>query len=402
MQGRTRTLPAGTARPGRLRFAYASCQKWESGFYAAYRHMLDEKLDLVVFVGDYIYESAASKDPKAVRTHTLRSIRNLADYRARYALYKSDADLQRIHAHCPWLVTWDDHEVQNNYAGPFSMYETTAFEQRRAAAYQAFYEHMPLRTSTLLAGIRGLQDGAELRIYDRVDFGTLATFHVLDDRQYRDAPLCPTSPKPGVAAVCMAPQNTRTILGHEQEVWLDQGFERSARRGTTWNVIAQQTRFTPTNYLSGPDKKMSIDDWDGYPESRQRLLNAMQRRKLRNPVIVGGDIHQNWVARVHRDPYDVNSSSLASEFCGTSISSSSSRTQDQANRLAAVNPHCVLVNPEKRGYGVVELTPKEMLVSLRVLDNALVRESDVKTLAQFNVPDGNFVQKAETPAQAGI
>ncbi|KAA0911369.1 alkaline phosphatase [Pusillimonas sp. ANT_WB101] len=394
-QGRTRTLPSRTATPTRLRFAYASCQGWESGFYAAYRHMLGERLDLIVFVGDYIYEGPPSKKPDAVRTHSLRSVRNLADYRARYALYKSDPDLQRIHAHCPWLVTWDDHEVQNNYAGSFSMYETKAFNKRRAAAYQAYYEHMPLRTSTLRAGLRGLKDGAELRIYDRVDFGTLAAFHVLDDRQYRDAPLCPNDPKPGVAAVCMAPEASRSILGEKQEAWLGQSFLRSVKQGVRWNVIVQQTRFTPANYRYGPGRKMSIDNWDGYPQARQRLLDSMQRSRLRNPVIVGGDIHQNWVARVHHDPYDVKSPLLASEFCGTSISSTSSRTQAQANRLMATNPHCLLDNPVKRGYGVVEITPAKMLVKLRVLDNALDVDSGVATLAQFEVADGKFVGRAE-------
>lgn len=386
--GRARTLPVAGASPSSLRFAYASCQNWEAGFYSAYRHMAQEQLDLVVFVGDYIYEREPSKKPDIVRTHTLRGVRNLTDYRARYALYKSDPHLQRMHAYCPWLVTWDDHEVQNNYAGDLSMDETQDFARRRAAAYQAYYEHMPLRTSALIAGLDGLQHGAELRIYNRVDFGQLAAFHILDGRQYRDAPLCPKDPKLGVAAVCIAPDSSRSILGKTQEAWLVDSFAQSGEQGTDWNIITQQTRFTPANYRHGPGRKMSIDGWDGYPDARQRLLDAMRQKKLRNPLVVGGNIHQNWVARVFQNPYDINSPLLASEFCGTSISSLSKRSQLQADRQVAANPHCLLDNPVRRGYGVMEISRDQTLVSLRVLEDARNQDSGIFTLARFSVGSG--------------
>lgn len=386
--GRTRTLPLPGAVVDRLRFAYASCQRWEDGYYAAYRHMLAESPDLVAFVGDYIYEYASRKK-EVVRSHALPHVRTLADYRQRYALYKSDPDLQRMHAACPWLLTWDDHEVENNYAGPLSLAGTADFPALRIAAYQAYYEHMPLRASSMIQGLEGLQRQGALRLYGRVDFGQLARFHILDDRQYRDAPLCGTKPDPKRDAVCVDPvRDTRTMLGTEQERWLDVGLQQAAKRGTQWNAIVQQTAFSPRNYASGPGQKFSYDGWDGYTAARLRLLESIARHRPANPLIVGGDIHQNWVAHVHRDPYDVRSALLASEFCGTSISSRSATSQQRAERIQAANPHAVLANSVRRGYGVIELSQRQATVRLRVLDDVARADSGIATLASFRVDAG--------------
>ncbi|MBF0178642.1 MAG: alkaline phosphatase D family protein [Magnetococcales bacterium] len=376
--GKTRTLPkAGT--PARMRFAYASCQHWEHGFYAGYRHMRDDNPDLVLFVGDYIYEYASSTSEFAVRHHRLPVARTLEDYRAHYAIYKSDPWLQAMHAHCPWLVIWDDHEVENDYAGLSSLYSTEHFTNLRAAAYQAYYEHMPLRPSTMLAGVEGLLSGKELRIYDRVEYGGLATFHLLDCRQYRNP----------------AAGESRDMLGKPQERWLDEGIGQCARQGVHWNVVVQQNRVSPANYPSGAGKNASADRWDSYHQSRLRLIGSLVRHKPRNTLIIGGDIHQNWVARLHQDPYDIRSPVVASEFVGTSITSRMGRSQKEAERHAAQNPQCLLVNTEKRGYGMVELTPERAEVALRVLEDPRREDSGIATLARFVVEDGKPVRFAD-------
>ncbi|MBF0185635.1 MAG: alkaline phosphatase D family protein [Magnetococcales bacterium] len=395
--GRTRTMPEAGAVPARLRFAYASCHSWELGYYAAYRQMQQEDLDLVLFVGDYIYEYAGSQKLGAhnVRFHHLPKARTLADFRNHYALYKSEPLLQAMHAHCPWLVVWDDHEVENDYAGIHSIYATEGFFQLRAAAYQAYYEHMPLPLATLQQGIAGMQRGAEMRIYDRVAFGRLALFHLLDCRQYRDAPLCPDRVEPNRQANCQPAHPSRSMLGVGQEEWLEEGLRVSAELPCLWNVIVSQSRFTPGNYAEGLAVMASRDRWDGFPEARQRLLQALLRHRPRNPVIIGGDIHYHWVARVHQDPYDVRSPVLASEFIGTSITSRSGRNQEATDRHAAQNPHCLLSYSEKRGYGVVEITPKKSEIILRVVENVRDEHSPVTTLARFEVMDGQPVRACQ-------
>ena len=384
--GRTRTLPAPNSNPKRLRFAYASCQRWEDGYYAAYRIMATEELDLVVFVGDYIYEYKSRSTRDAVRTHRLPEARTLQDYRDRYALYRGDRLLQKMHAACPWLVTWDDHEVENDYASDYSISGTADMAARRIAAYQAFYEHMPLRASNLLAGIAGLKEEGALRLYQVFDFGRLARLYMLDDRQYRDAPLCGSNPPATLAEVCRRePTDERTMLGRVQEKWLAQAMEAAVGIGTEWNFICQQTGLTPRNYARGAGKGFSRDGWDGYWPARQRLIDTIVESAIRNPVVIGGDIHQNWVANVHKDPYDVRSAVIASEFCGTSISSRNSSSLDREARIMAANPHCLLTNAEQRGYGVVEVTASRTKVDLRVVEDITREDSPVSTLSSFVV-----------------
>ena len=183
--GHTRTAPAAGSMPATLRLAVASCQHWQFGSYAAHRHIAASSPDLVAFLGDYIYEWGAFQ-----LDHPLRAVRanesfTLDHYRARYAQYKSDPDLQASHRVAPWIVTWDDHEVANDYANERDERLAADFPSRRAAAYQAFYEHMPLR---LPPARNGRFPG--VRMYQRYDWGQLARFHVLDDRQYRSVEVC--------------------------------------------------------------------------------------------------------------------------------------------------------------------------------------------------------------------
>ncbi|MCC5824626.1 alkaline phosphatase D family protein [Alkalimonas sp.] len=384
--GRARTLPAVGEAVSSIRLAYASCQRYEDGYFTAYRHMREQQPDLVCFVGDYIYEYRSRAG--APRPHSLRRIRNLNDYRARYALYKSDPDLQAMHAACPWLITWDDHEVENNYFGQQSTEGRGDISKLRAAAYQAFYEHMPLRSSSLIAGIEGLLKHGSLQLYQALDIGKLARLYLIDNRQYRAAPYCGESPSDGVAAVCADAKSYRTMLGEVQEQWLEQAMLSTQAKQASWHVVVQQTRFTPANYHVGALRNMSRDSWDGYPEARARLLHLFQQSDHENLVVLGGDIHQNWVAKVHADPYNKESKVLGTEFTGTSISSQSRATEAGMRRHLSRNPHLLYANAEYRGYGLVEIQQNKTEVTLFAVEEIANPESAVSVLARFAVPAG--------------
>lgn len=392
--GRTRTFVAPGAKASRLRIAYASCQHWEHGYYSAYRHMQDEQLDAVVFLGDYIYEYGGSS--KAVRPAPARNAITLDDYRSFYALYKSDPDLQHMHATCPWLMTWDDHEVHNDYAGlQAGVYgpEVSNFAARRAAAYQAYYEHMPLRSSVLTRALAGLAEGAELRLFGAVPYGNLATLYLLDNRQYRAPQACTKDGARGSSTVnpaqCAAWSNPqRSFLGAAQEQWLDGALGRERNR---WTVLGQQTLFGQRDFHPGPGQTLSNDGWDGYAPARMRLTDALQRHQaakvVQNTVLLGGDVHANWVGHVKADYTRADSAAVGVEFCGTSISSHGG-SNARVPELLAENPHFVLADRERRGYGVAEFTPRQLTTTLRVVDDVARADSGISTLAQFVVEAG--------------
>ena len=383
--GRTRTLPAPGAPMARLRVAYASCQRWEHGYFSAYHHMREENLDAVLFLGDYIYEFAGAAD--SVRIPTGGMVVTLSDYRRRYALHRSELGLQRMHAACPWFVVWDDHEVQNDYAGTHpGTGEPTGvdFAARRAAAYQAFYEHMPVRASALTRSFAGLTSGAEMRIYQKVQVGRLATVYLLDARQYKDAQVCGRGGfDPTKCGEWADPK--RSLLGSQQESWLNGAFAQ-AQRGS-WNVVAQQTLFGQRDIKPGAGERLLNDGWDGYPAARQRLLDSVSKNDLRQFVMLGGDVHENWVGNVKADYANPASPSLGAEFCGTSITSRANARSRPAEALAE-NPHFVYANNERRGYGVVEFTPERVQTTLRGVDDVTKPDTKIGTLAKFSVRAG--------------
>ena len=392
--GRTRTAPAAGDLPDALRIAFASCQRWEHGHYAAWRHVVADQPDLVLFLGDYIYEYATPKNTSDLaRTHSLRLPTTLADYRDRYALHKSDPALQAAHAACPWAVTWDDHEVQNDYAADTGRKGEAAssFLALRGAAWQAFYENMPLRAASLGSPFPDTRWDA-LQVYRRLRWGRLAHIHLLDSRQYRSWQAC-RAPEAGSAGAVRPAEcaeladPTRTFLGSAQEQWLDAGLAADARqRDTTrWSVLAQQTLFSPRHYPSG---LVSADSWDGYPAARARLLQSIAHHAPRNTVLLGGDIHQNYVCEVRASGPREDAPILVSEFCGTSISSRAGTTQDKVDAIARHNPHVLLARCEQRGYGLAEITPQRWTTTLRVVDDALRADSGASTLARFVVQDG--------------
>ena len=398
--GRTRTFPKVDAVVNRLRLAYASCQKWEDGYFTAWRHMRGEDLDAVMFLGDYIYEYPGTGS--RLRTPGGGWVVSLDDYRRRYALYRSDADLQAMHAACPWLLTWDDHEVQNDYAGlqagnsgAFDPAQPADFAARRAAAYQAWYEHMPVRSSVLLQGLAGLQRGAEMRIYQRVAYGQLASLYLLDARQYKDPQVCNKGDATGSSrvnpATCARWQDPRrSLLGRQQEDWLDQEFGKPRSRAARWNVIGQQTLLGERRFKTAFGHSLWNDGWDGYGAARSRLTDALRQQQVANPVVLGGDVHENWVGHVKADYADPASASVGVEFCGTSITSRTGGAARTADVLAD-NPHFVFADSQRKGYGVLEFTPDQLTTTLRVVDDVMRQDTRIETLARFTVQAGRPV-----------
>jgi alkaline phosphatase D len=390
--GRTRTAPAPDDVPGALRLAFASCQRWEHGHYAAWHHVAADQPDLVLFLGDYIYEYATPPNTADLaRTHSLRHATTLADFRDRYALHKSDSALQAAHAACPWAVTWDDHEVQNDYAGAAGRGDDSRFLALRSAGWQAFYENMPLRTASLAQPASDHTHVDALQVYRRLRWGRMVHLHLLDNRQYRSWQACRTPQSASAGAVRAADcadlaAPTRTLLGAAQEQWLNAGLASDAHTHDTtrWSVLAQQTLFSPRHYPSGVT---ATDSWDGYPAARTRLLQAVAQHAPRNTVLLGGDIHQNYVCRVHADVERPETPVVASEFCGTSISSRSGTTQDKVDAIARHNPHVLLARCDQRGYGLADITPTRWTTTLRVLDDPLRADSAASTLAKFVVED---------------
>ena len=376
--GRTRTAPSrGSEAP--LAFAIASCQRWDDGHYAAWRHLADEAPDLVVFLGDYIYESAPR--PNRVRMHVGDGpARTLDEYRARYAQYRSDANLRRAHAVAPWIVTWDDHEVQNDYASDRGEDLSPAFLARRAAAYQAWWEHMPVPRAMK-------PSDAALRVHDRYDWGSLARFHVLDDRQYRDYHACPRPGRAGSTTVDLAEcpelaRADRTLLGRDQERWLADGL---AQRGARWNLIAQQTLVAPFTWTK--EGRHWTDGWSGYPGARERLLDAIVERRASDTVVLSGDVHCNYVCDLKRRVDDPPDRVIASEFCGTSISSSGFTVERLAPALP-LNPHIRYARPDERGYVALEVGATRVDASLRVVSDVLDPNASIRTAARFAVEAG--------------
>lgn len=390
--GRTRTFPDPQPRTEQMRFAVASCQSYNQGFYTAYADMLTQELDFVVHLGDYIYEGGPTSTPIAEgRTHRGGELRTLADYRNRYALYRLDPNLQAAHAWLPFIVTPDDHEIDNNYVGltphEASSTQGEAFAARRRIAYQAYAEHTPLRAEHRFDPRFG-----RMQLFRRLRFGDLADLHVLDTRQYRtDQPagdgFGSTDPRSRALEGIIADRlydaegildPSATVLGARQEAWLEQGLRRSRAR---WNVIAQQIMVMRWNLIGAlrrrveqrqsidPERKpellaaidsvdnlYNLDAWDGYPAARERLFRVLAEVRPANPVILSGDIHSAWAAHLLAD-FDASGATepLAVELVTTSIASAFFRmdprgSDDQVRHSLVDNPHIRYFNGLFRGY----------------------------------------------------
>lgn len=367
--GRTRTSPApGSTAP--LTMCVASCSNYEQGFFTAYRRLADEHPDLVVHLGDYQYEyGAGQNDGTKVRHHVGPETVTLANYRQRYAQYKADPDLQAAHAAAPWLAVFDDHELADNWADEVPGKPQLNFLDRRAAALRAYYENMPLRRASLPRGI-------DMRLYRRVHWGSLATFHMLDTRQYRDDQPCADE-----ISVCPERNDkARSLLGAEQERWLLNGLRQSHAR---WDLLGQQVFFAPMTTPRG----INPDAWDGYAANRDRIVAGM--RDVRNAVVLTGDVHSHWAAEVRADDTPV-----ATELVTTSISSGGDGSGPD-DAVADANPH-IHYHSDRRGYLRARITADELRADFRELPFVSRPGAPVYTGASFTVPDRAHLSGAQS------
>jgi alkaline phosphatase D len=381
-EGRTRTTPAVGELPDVFTFASASCQNYEDGFYLAHRDIAEQRLDLVFWLGDYIYEGAAQEigADENVRTHGTPEPTTLDEYRDRYALYKSDGDLQAAHASCPWVVTWDDHEVSNNYAGTVGQ-GGDDLTLRRAAAYQAWWEHTPTRLAA------PTPDTTDYRIYRPLSWGTLVDASVLDTRQYRSDQTC------GDITLNLDPpcpetfDPARTMLGAEQETWL---LDRLTASQTVWNVVAQQVIFGNSNFNGAV---LNYDQWDGYPIERDRILTHVSEHSIQNLVVLTGDIHFAGVGNLLTPAADGGNTTaegrpvLGTEFVATSISSGGLVNPALTPALTAI-PGIVDAELEHRGWIKHVVTPERWQADYRIVDSVKVNDSPASTWNTFVIDAG--------------
>jgi alkaline phosphatase D len=377
--GRTRTFPRAHDACARMRFGLVSCQDFQNGFYSAYANLAAENLDFVVHVGDYIYEDGTRAG--APRTVVGPETMSLADYRVRYSEYRLDPALQAVHAAFPFIPTFDDHEVENNYAGAISEdnVDPALFLARRAGAYQAYFEHLPLRDAQR-------PHGSAIHMFRRLHFGRLATLHVLDTRQHRTDQPCGDGLKP-VFADTLSP--TATMTGAVQEAWLKRGLDRS---DATWNVLAQQVMFTKWNIQRGagaPVPIYNMDAWDGYVAARQRLLDFLAERNPANPVILSGDIHSSFAANILENFDQPDAGIVAAEFVGTSITSDFPAAFVPAVQATLPdNPHIRFFDGLHHGYVRFDVSPQLWRADYRGVESILTPTSPVSTLASFVVEAG--------------
>jgi alkaline phosphatase D len=385
--GRTRTAPEAGSSPAALRFAVVSCQNYTHGYYPAYRDLaLQEDIDLVVHLGDYIYEGPGLS-PARVRDHIPQAeLLSLNDYRTRYAQYKTDPDLQAAHAAFPWLMTWDDHEFKDNYAN-LDLEPDQPLAQvgaRRAAAYLAYWEHAPLARSRKPVG-------KDMNLYRRAHWGDLATFHVLDTRQYRDDQMlaqCSDLDRDSASGYCPVQlDSTRTILGTQQRDWLFEGL--AGTPADAWSIVANQVGFAAQDTLSNVARhRFFADSWDGYVADRERVLDFLGERDLRNTVVLTGDKHQNSVRNVARSHGDPAGPPITTEFIATSISSEGDTTAPTTRGGDPKNPHILFENFQ-RGYLRAELDHQHLQADFRVVETVLRRDNvAASTAASWIVENG--------------
>ena len=370
--GRTRTTPAVDTFGRDFVMAFASCAHYEEAYYTAYRRMAEDRPDLVLHLGDYIYEGGPTTG--RVRLHVGDEILSLADYRRRYALYKSDPDLQAAHAVAPWVVVPDDHEVENNVAGNSRSGNSPAltaaqWTARRTAAFRAYYENMPLRpTST--------PSGASIPLFRRIRWGRLATFHMLDTRQFRSDQACDDGWK-----VCSdADLASRSITGGPQETWLLDGLNQHFG---TWDIIGQQVFFARRFNSTGA----SMDSWDGYRASRARIQQGWIARGTRNPVVLTGDVHRAWANDLKADYANPASATIGTELVATSIGSGGDGDAGTAVPDQATNPHLKFYS-NRRGYVRTTIGQTQLRADFRAVATVTEHGAPVTTVKSFVVQDG--------------
>jgi alkaline phosphatase D len=366
--GRTLTTP-GKGGMRDLTMCFASCSHFGEGFFTAYRRLAEDHPDLVLHLGDYQYEyPSKASDVRVVQgpeTYTL------ANYRQRHAQYKTDPDLQLAHATAPWLVVWDDHETENNWADEVPEAPDPGFLDRRAAAFQAYYENMPLRQCAQPQGI-------DMRLYRRFSWGNLATFHMLDTRQYRDDQACGD----GLKIDCVERLDPmRTIMGVDQEQWLKYGLQHSRAR---WDVLGQQVFFSQWDLTAGPQQGFSMDSWDGYRANRDRVAALLGQ--VRNGVVLTGDVHRHWAAEIKANADQLDSPNVGVELVSTSITSGGDGDESTNAGILAENPHIKFFK-NRRGYVRTTFSVNEMRADFRILPHVRTPDAPVTTATSFVTED---------------
>ncbi|MGV9571811.1 alkaline phosphatase D family protein [Streptomyces nigra] len=377
--GRTRTAPAASATTA-LTFAAVSCQAYADGYYTAYRHLAQDDVDVVLHLGDYLYEYAVNS-VGGYRNYTDRTLPalfnretvTLEDYRLRYALFKSDPDLRAAHAAHPFVVTWDDHETENNYAGdtPENSVPPSEFLLRRASAYRAYWENQPLR-------LPQRPTGPDMQLYRRLHWGRMAQFDVLDTRQYR------SNQAYGDGAQVPGPEiddPARTMTGATQERWLLDGWNAST---AVWNVVPQQVTFSQRRFDLTTPSRVSMDAWDGYRASRRRVLDGAKAAGVRNLMVLTGDVHVGYAFDIKDDFDDPASATLGTEIVATSVASGRDGTDRPANweTYMTANPHLRFYNG-RRGYARVALGESLARADFRTVPYVTTPGAPVTTAASF-------------------
>lgn len=386
-----RTRTASVAGGG-AKLALASCQAYEAGHFTAFNDIAAWAPDCVIHIGDYIYEGGPGvvgmRSAKVggfqatwenIRQHVGQETVTLWDYRNRYALYKTDAALQAAHAVAPWIVTVDDHEVDNNWAAdiPQDPWAQTPleFKVRKLAALQAYYEHMPLEEPPAVNGI-----DSHLQLYGTYRFGP-AQVHVIDTRQYRSDQVCGQF-DPGERSCEALSDPYLSMTGAAQERWLLNELKAS---NAAFNVVASQTWFAPFRYNDATDVPyVNMDQWDGYPIQRQRLINALA--EVKNPIVLSGDWHAAAAMRIHKDPWDPKSPRVGHNFCGTSIASHCPWSQ-ALSAAKGFNGHVDHLNGDKRGYLRCDVTDRSWKSQYRIVTDPRDPKSAVTTDVTIDTRD---------------
>ncbi|MFI5497335.1 alkaline phosphatase D family protein [Actinoplanes sp. NPDC051859] len=406
--GRTMTAPAADASIARLKMGVVSCANWEAGYFGAYRHLAERgDLNLVMHLGDYIYEYGtgdfAAGDVVIRPTKPEHEILTLADYRIRHALYKTDPDLQALHASVPWVITWDDHEVANDMWSGGAENHTPGtegdFGARKAASRQAYAEWMPVRL------------GGDGQIFRRLRYGNLLELSMLDLRTYR-------SEQVGRVTDDVDDPN-RTIAGADQMAWLTQGLISSTAK---WKLVGNPVMISrvdlaslpawllgPLGELLGiPDNGIVVnpDQWDGYNADRERLVDALRAARTKDVVFLTGDIHTSWANELTtKDTGSRNPA--AAEFVVPSVTSDNlddflhttpggPLSKLAADLVRATNPHVKWMETDGHGYGVVEVTADRCRMDWYHLADRTRRDTATKWVTGWSVGAGSAKLRKES------
>jgi alkaline phosphatase D len=381
--GRAVTMPAAGEAPDGFVMGHVSCARWGEGYFAAYRDLAEADCDLVVCCGDYIYE----RDPDAtdrVRDGQITAI-TIDDYRYLYALHRTDDDLRAAHAAAPWLAVWDDHEASNNYIGrtPDLGSESRtpqAFLERRAAAYKAWWEHMPVRFDP--------PTGPDLAIHHHVDVGALARIHLIDTRQYRTPLDCPDSVSSIGRRCDTSFAEGTSVLGSEQEAWLAESLSGGEDR--VWDVVANQIVLHQWRFGPGDDTIWNLDQWDGYPTARARVLDDLAG-SVGDVVVLTGDVHSSWVSDLKADFDRPSSERIGTEFVAPGVTSSGEELEPVALVVQRNSPHVKYAEARHRGWLRHELGPDRWTTEFRHADDHRRPDTQVRVASTWELAPGREV-----------